>query len=179
MQYILDGKLDPNGLKTDARARRYQQEHGLTYSQALNRVIREEQVKRYESWPEPNDMNAPIANLEAWKLLAGEAGEAGHDANECARRINALFTPAQISMAAAYALMKKQTQLVSNMSPGKTLDNLNSGWREAVNALPATAAVYSGGDRAQMTAEAAPEMFSINYFQNRTTVHVHSFDKVR
>ena len=41
MDYMLDGKLDRNGIETDKRARAYSEQHGVSYGQALRTIIKE------------------------------------------------------------------------------------------------------------------------------------------
>jgi len=70
MTYYVDGRPDIGGRETDARARKYQQEHSVSYEKALGSVVRGEQVKQQRRYAESSDermagqrLGAMVANL--------------------------------------------------------------------------------------------------------------------
>jgi len=175
--YSINGMIDPHGVETDRRAKTYAQDHGLSYADAVSHVVREQGQRRYATdamWPEASEMNVPPGIVEAYRSLANVAADAGHDANEAARRINAIFDRNTIARAAQFAIERRKSQIFSNMSPGATTVNLQAAYRQVQGTLPATWRIYEGGGSNSMTPEACREMFMIKYSSSRTEVRRYS-----
>jgi hypothetical protein len=178
MSYSYNGTVDPRGVETDKRARQYSEEHGVSYSDALRHVLREQKNYSAENgpWILPNQANPPAGIVEAFRSCANMAQNAGHDAQQAADFINGAFDGGVISKAAQFVIERRKDQVVSNMSPGKTDINLQRAYAMVQAEMPETWSLYIAGSNARMTAAAAEQMFMQKFFSERAQVRQYSAD---
>jgi hypothetical protein len=165
------GELSRRALEHKA----YEQRAGRTVSlrDSIRHVLREAEAELRADFEDQAgdwiDVDAARANPALWEayhnilnFVLGQPrfGDGRTDIRAAADAVNRSFAPAVILGAVQYAIVVRQRQIASNMTPGFTTTNMGAALGRTLSELPALREIYSArANRAAMSAEALRELY--------------------
>src|SRR5690242_4217771 len=174
--YYVNGAADPSGIMTDTLAKKYSQERGVSYSEALHAVVREQTTQQRRQYAANPEQGHAIQNLGATVSSLPKLDDGSVDINLALDVINNSEALSQLATAAAGEHLNNLAQRLLSTAKAHEGVTFDDALRTTKRDNPAVNSMYSGG---RATAEGLRQiLWTIFRYGSSSDVRKYSSDHI-